>query len=702
MSWPTLIRKLFGQQPTKRRFSSRPSARVIRPRLEPFEDRLLPSVYTVVDLGDAGIGSGLEGDLRYAITQANANADNFNRVVFQPGLTGTIHLTQGPLSITKELEIDGPGQDLLTVSGDGQSGVLFVTQSALHVNTVFVSDLTIADGTGFTFAGKVFGGGIYTTSADLTLTRVTVSGNSIPQAPEGGGGGIYKASGTLTLVSSTVADNQVGSGGNGTYSWGGGIYNEGTLTVLGSTISGNSVSVPGQSSGGGVYSALGSTVTISHSAVLNNTAVNGGGIFNGQLIVDHSAISGNQGGGIWSYALVQLSDSTVADNTGQSGILALDFQIERSTISGNSGGGVAQLGSPSSGVIENSTISGNTGTGGILVGSSYGGLGNFLTLDHCTVVNNHGRSGGGILVGTYGSYHGYLIISQTVVAGNDSADPSAGPDVDGPVEVSGGNNFIGDGDFSSGWTDGDRVGTTGAPLDPLLGPLQDNGGPTLTSAPLPGSPLLLDGPGDDSPDQRGSLRLTNAPGAVAYNPATAFRVSAPSAVVAGQPFALAVTAIDPWGNTASTYSGTVHFSSTDPDAQLPDDYTFGTADGGAHTSDAALQTAGPQAILVQDTSAASLAAALIVVVEDGPALQPSGWGSFDRHPAAPSRSIASIASLALLTPGRQFFQAVDTAPSSVASGSATADVTSGPAPGDVLAGLMAAGLEGPHLVRTHD
>ena len=115
---------------------------------------------------------------------------------------------------------------------------------------------------------------------------------------------------------------------------------------------------------------------------------------------------------------------------------------------------------------------------------------------------------------------------------------------------------------------------------------------------------------------------------------TAFRVSAPGTVVAGQPFALTVTAIDPWGNTASTYSGTVHFSSIDLAAQLPDDYTFGTADGGTHTFDAALQTPGLQIILIQDTRTASLAIALSLVVEDSPAPWPSEGVGFTSTPFA--------------------------------------------------------------------
>src|SRR5207248_2519397 len=186
-SWFRFVPHPFGKQSPKSRLQSRPVARVFRPRLELCEDRLLPSVFTVTDLGDSGSGSDLHGDLRYCISQANANADRINQIVFQPGLTGSVRLAQGALSITKELVIDGPGQDLLTISGNGRSGVLYVSQSALHVNTVFVADLTIADGTGFTVAGKIYGGGIYTTAADLTLTNVTVAGNSIPQQASGAG-----------------------------------------------------------------------------------------------------------------------------------------------------------------------------------------------------------------------------------------------------------------------------------------------------------------------------------------------------------------------------------------------------------------------------------------------------------------------------------------------------------------------------------
>ena len=55
-----------------------------------------------------------------------------------------------------------------------------------------------------------------------------------------------------------------------------------------------------------------------------------------------------------------------------------------------------------------------------------------------------------------------------------------------------GHNLIGDGTGGSGYTSTDLVGTSARPIDPLLGPLQDNGGPTFTMVLLPG--VLLSAP----------------------------------------------------------------------------------------------------------------------------------------------------------------------------------------------------------------
>jgi streptogramin lyase len=59
--------------------------------------------------------------------------------------------------------------------------------------------------------------------------------------------------------------------------------------------------------------------------------------------------------------------------------------------------------------------------------------------------------------------------------------------------------------------------------------------------------------------------------------------TAANADVAGTPFDVTVRALDPYGNFATGYTGTVHFTSTDPQASLPADYTFTAADNGVHT-----------------------------------------------------------------------------------------------------------------------
>src|SRR5438067_2516804 len=81
---------------------------------ESLEDRVLLSTYTVVDLGDAGAGSDLSGDLRYCLTQANTNGEASNQIVFDSSLAGTITLTQGVLAITKDVQLAGPGASGLT------------------------------------------------------------------------------------------------------------------------------------------------------------------------------------------------------------------------------------------------------------------------------------------------------------------------------------------------------------------------------------------------------------------------------------------------------------------------------------------------------------------------------------------------------------------------------------------------------------
>ncbi|TMF08966.1 MAG: hypothetical protein E6I37_15775 [Chloroflexi bacterium] len=103
----------------------------------------------------------------------------------------------------------------------------------------------------------------------------------------------------------------------------------------------------------------------------------------------------------------------------------------------------------------------------------------------------------------------------------------------------------------------------------------------------------------------GSLTVRVAPGAAAT-----VTVSTPATVKANQPFVLTVTLRDRYGNLATTYAGTVHFTSSDmlamPANQLPADYAFSAADGGSHSFAAALVTPGTQTITASDTSNTAL------------------------------------------------------------------------------------------------
>jgi hypothetical protein len=105
---------------------------------------------------------------------------------------------------------------------------------------------------------------------------------------------------------------------------------------------------------------------------------------------------------------------------------------------------------------------------------------------------------------------------NTLLAANSAT--STNHDVSG-IFASQGFNLVGTTNGSTGWTANDLVGNNAAPLDPLLSPLRDNGGPTWTIALLPGSPAIDAGVSAGlTTDQRGRFRpiddptITNAPG----------------------------------------------------------------------------------------------------------------------------------------------------------------------------------------------
>jgi hypothetical protein len=83
-------------------------------------------------------------------------------------------------------------------------------------------------------------------------------------------------------------------------------------------------------------------------------------------------------------------------------------------------------------------------------------------------------------------------------------------------------------------------------------------------------------------------------------------VSSAGSVTAGKALSVTVTAQDAYGNTVTGYTGTVHFTSTDPQAVLPANYTFTAKDAGKHTFSVTLKTAGGQTVTVTDTASSTV------------------------------------------------------------------------------------------------
>jgi transcriptional antiterminator Rof (Rho-off) len=80
----------------------------------------------------------------------------------------------------------------------------------------------------------------------------------------------------------------------------------------------------------------------------------------------------------------------------------------------------------------------------------------------------------------------------------------------------------------------------------------------------------------------------------------------PTTVAAGASYSVTVTAYNGFGNIATGYTGTVHFTSSDGQAVLPANYTFSSGNAGTHTFTVTLETAGTQSITVTDTSTSTI------------------------------------------------------------------------------------------------
>jgi hypothetical protein len=518
---------------------------------------------------------------------------------------------------------------------------LLVTLQGFTIQNGVASDAANPDGPTST------GGGIRDQgNADLTLTDMVLTDNN---ATADGGGVVMEntvnSSWTLTINDSTIRDNHAGDAGGGIDTDGAGtvVINPGTvitgntdlnqgagvyvdaiqvgnvfvgapMTMTGTVVSNNQALAAGiTASGGGISNAGNGTMTIVDSTVSDNFSGGMGGGFSdennqGTLVVRNSRFLGNSaignGGGIQEGGpSTTIRDTEVAGNSSGAsggGLFAngTTLTVTGSTFAGNTdiaGGGGIELQTTGSGAnasaITNSTIAGNSalsnaGTstgGGIDAPAAFTGS---LTLADDTINGNVASNGGGVSwAGAAGSA---FTVQDTIIAGNNAG---AGPDANnaaGTFTDNGGNliGVSGAGSGNTGFTAATtQTGTALSPLNPLLGPLQNNGGPTRTEAPQAGSPAVNKGVNANIPlgittDQRGFLRIVGGTvdiGAVEFQPpATTLQLNVtPNPVPPGQPVTFTATVIA-LTNGSNPVTGTVAFA-VDGTPQAPAQFTNGVA-----------------------------------------------------------------------------------------------------------------------------
>ena len=405
------------------------------------------TVDTLVDEADGRID---DGDI--SLRDAIAAAAPGELIEFDALLNGgTILLSRGELALTRSviidateldsgLVIDAAGNDPTPGQRDGEGSRILNVDDG---NLAGCSSITVR---GLTLTGGDINanGGAIRSFEMITIASSTISGNAANS-----GGGIFGSH--VRIYSSTIS-------GNSATGVGGGVYGN-SVTTASSTISGNSAQ-----SGGGIGGGI---VTAESSTVFGNSAERGGGAFaRGSLTLNFSNIVGNNGGGAYGFRSVMINSSTISRNSGRGvdaesvtvisstisenaapfagggGIFANNVMVDSSTIAGNLAGfagGIWAIGGPANIAIKNSVVSGNSDDG--RAPDIARGVGT-LTVEFSLIGDN---TGSGLSEAPFGS-----------------------PDANG--------NLIG--------------GPMGGVIDPLLGPLADNGGPTLTHALLPGSPAI--------------------------------------------------------------------------------------------------------------------------------------------------------------------------------------------------------------------
>jgi hypothetical protein len=386
-----------------------------RPRLEPLDDRDVPSTLFVTNTSDTGFKG--DGSLRGEIAAAQSgDTIQFAIPVTDPGynpatgaftITLSFNVTESSgqvirfaeeIPIAKNLTIQGPGADRLTVSGAG-SRVFEIDGAATSVN---LSGLSITGGTGlfeYDTSGTTGWGGGGQTGGTAT-------------AADGHGGAIWNG-GALTVSGCILTGNSVDANTgfiNPAFGFSGGaIYNTGTLTVSNSTLSKNAAgdaywsSYGSEGSGGAIFNA--GTLTVNNSSLSDNAAF-------GSSNAAYSPSSPGFGGAIDNFGTLSMTGGSLSDN------------------SAHFGGAVFNSYKTSAAALTGVTLAGNTAFDG-------GAVANFgiMTLSGCSVEGNTASDAGG---GIYNGKTGHLAIQSKSTITSNVAPAGFGADLYnlGSVKVS--------------------------------------------------------------------------------------------------------------------------------------------------------------------------------------------------------------------------------------------------------------------------
>lgn len=526
-------------------------------------------VDTTTDDGSLDDCTGAAGDcsLRGAINAANAAAGH-DTIVLANGQT--YMLTQptldedanvgGDLDITDNLKIEGGGSTIqqtladrvmdafpaggagknlsleaMTITGGNTTangGGVRVQDAAFDMEFVQVTD-NLANESG---GGVALEGGVEATIMDSFFFQNTGAINAI----SAGGGLSFRnfegEQGFLHITNSEFNDNEGWQGGAGigffaqtaeftmtntdltlndtklAFGPGGGLWTQGgRVTIIGGTIDKNSA----DGYGGGMY--MNSPGLVRAVAFDDNGALGAGGLYavdvNSDILLDRLTITNNDATSIGGGALIDrlrmtntfVSFNTAGDHGG--GIMAdsPSFTIDHSTISSNeakTGDGGGLFIPSGGGVIENVSMTANLAHdsgGGIYVGEPTG----FESLDWPPApifVNFTTIAANGALVGAANAQD---VESNSALHFLQSIVSYSGLQPNCNAQMSSSGNNVEDTNTCGFSEPGDRPN-----MDPLLGGLADNGGPTLTMKLQAGSPAIDVGGNCPPPldDQRGYVR----------------------------------------------------------------------------------------------------------------------------------------------------------------------------------------------------